>query len=133
MLNLRKSLQIEYKYVGVFDSNKLINSGLFDIDWINVLSSIYCTFTVDIPRDPSGGMGNPGHKPGGSDTAGPAHNCVGCRLNVHTICSMSWDDPNASFGEGHKCFECAGTQQPPLVPPPPDAAATSPRQPQDQQ
>jgi hypothetical protein len=47
---------------------------------------------------------------------------------VHAICSVEWDDPNASFGEGHKCFKCAGTQQPPSVPPPPsDAADTSPR------
>jgi hypothetical protein len=72
-------------------------------------------------------------KPGGSDTAGPPHMCVECRLKVHTICSMSWDDPNASFGEGYKCFKCAGTQQPPSVPPPPDAATTSPGQPQEKQ
>jgi hypothetical protein len=79
------------------------------------------------------GAGGLCQKPVGTDTAGPAHKCIECRLKVHTICSMSWDDPSARNGEGHKCFECAGTQQPPLVPPPPDAAATSPRQPQDQQ
>jgi hypothetical protein len=73
-------------------------------------------------------------KPNGSDTAGPAHKCVECRLNVHTICSISWDDPNASFGEGHKCFECAGTQ-PPAVPPPAAGAAADifPRQPEEPQ
>jgi hypothetical protein len=73
-------------------------------------------------------------KPGGSNTAGPAHKCVECSLNVHTICAVPWDDVNASFGEGLKCFECAGTRQPPSVPPPPpDAAATSPRQPQEEE
>jgi hypothetical protein len=73
-------------------------------------------------------------KPGGSNTAGPAHTCVECRINVHTICSVSWDDEKASFGEGHKCFKCAGA----VPPPPPDATAatsttTSPQQPQEQQ
>jgi hypothetical protein len=43
---------------------------------------------------------------------------------------MSWDDPNASFGEDHKCFKCAGSQSPAV--PPPAAAATSPQQPQEQ-
>jgi hypothetical protein len=25
---------------------------------------------------------------------------------VHAICSVSWADENATFGEGHKCLQC---------------------------
>lgn len=52
--------------------------------------------------------GDPGHEPGGNNTAAPTHKCVKCEKNVHTICAISWEDPNASFGEGHKCILCVG-------------------------
>jgi hypothetical protein len=39
---------------------------------------------------------------------------------VHAICSVPPDDPNAGFGEYHKCFQCpeiqAANHQPPAVP-----------------
>ena len=51
-------------------------------------------------------------KPGGSDTASPAHTCAICKKNVHVLCSEPFDDPTASFGEGHRCLLCLQTDTP---------------------
>ena len=66
-------------------------------------------------------------KPNGSNTAPPTHKCVECKHNVHVCCSSPVPDPNASFGEGHICFQC---KLPRLTPRNPAGEVPPPQPPQ---